>query len=254
MRPSPTTPTVFPEISTPVYLERFHSPPLSEDDAAAVLRATANSSATACSAAETMLEVGALTTITPLAVAAGTSTLSSPTPARATTLSSGAAATTSASTCVALRTMSAWALATAESSAGRSVPSTCRTSKSSARTSMADGARSSAMSTTGRSAGEFMRPMVGHASWPRPTSERPHSAVDSPATGGFTLVLMKNEYAEEARQRWGDTEAYKQSQQRTGSYTDEDWARIKAEADDLTARFTALKESGAPAGGPSAIA
>jgi hypothetical protein len=65
---------------------------------------------------------------------------------------------------------------------------------------------------------------------------------------------MKNEYAEEARQRWGDTEAYKQSQQRAASYTDEDWARIKSEADDITARFTALKESGAPADGPEAIA
>ena len=65
--------------------------------ALAVCRATASSSAMACSAAETMLEVGALTTITPRAVAAGTSTLSSPTPARATTLSRGAAAIASAS-------------------------------------------------------------------------------------------------------------------------------------------------------------
>jgi hypothetical protein len=65
---------------------------------------------------------------------------------------------------------------------------------------------------------------------------------------------MENEYAEEARERWGDTEAYKQSQQRTASYTDADWARIKAEAADITSRFAALKESGAPADGPSAVA
>jgi hypothetical protein len=42
------------------------------------------------SAAEMMLEVGALTTITPAVVAALMSTLSSPTPARATTFSTGA--------------------------------------------------------------------------------------------------------------------------------------------------------------------
>jgi hypothetical protein len=78
----------------------------------------------ACSAAETMFEVGALTTITPRAVAAGTSTLSSPTPARATILSRVLAAITSASTLVAERTSSASASATAASSAGRSVPST----------------------------------------------------------------------------------------------------------------------------------
>ena len=51
-----------------------------------------------------MLEVGALTTITPCWVAALTSTLSRPTPARATTLSRVAAASASASTLVALRT------------------------------------------------------------------------------------------------------------------------------------------------------
>ena len=49
--------------------------------------------------------------MTPRAVAAGTSTLSSPTPARATTLRRGAAATASASIWVALRTMMASASA-----------------------------------------------------------------------------------------------------------------------------------------------
>ena len=48
-----------------MYFDRFHSPALSAALALAVLRATASSSATACSAAETMLEVGALTTMTP---------------------------------------------------------------------------------------------------------------------------------------------------------------------------------------------
>ena len=51
-----------------------------------------------------MLEVGALTTMTPVWVAALTSTLSRPTPARATTLSRVAAASASASTLVAERT------------------------------------------------------------------------------------------------------------------------------------------------------
>ena len=50
-----------------------------------------------------MFDVGALTTSTPRAVAASTSTLSRPTPARATILSLGAAASTSASTVVAER-------------------------------------------------------------------------------------------------------------------------------------------------------
>ena len=86
-----------------------------------------------------MLDCGAFTTITPAWVAALTSTLSRPTPARATTLSRRAAADASASTVVALRTRSASASTTAASSAGRSVPSTLRTSKSGPRASTVAG-------------------------------------------------------------------------------------------------------------------
>ena len=124
-------PTVLPFSSTPVNVLRFHCPARRLASAAGMCRAADSSSATACSAAETMFDVGALTTITPRAVAAGTSTLSSPTPARATTLSRLDAASASASTLVAERTSSASASARAASSAGRSVPSTWRISTSS---------------------------------------------------------------------------------------------------------------------------
>ena len=103
IRPSPTTPTVLSAISTPVNLLRFHSPARTEASAAGIILATASSSASACSAAVTMFDCGALTTSTPRAVAAGTSTLSRPMPALATTLSTGAAASASASMVVADR-------------------------------------------------------------------------------------------------------------------------------------------------------
>ena len=61
------------------------------------------------SAAERMFDCGALTTMTPLRVASATSTLSSPMPARPTTINSSAAVSTSAVTCVALRITSACA-------------------------------------------------------------------------------------------------------------------------------------------------
>ena len=54
----------------------------------------------ACSAAERMLDWGALTTMTPRAVAASTSTLSRPMPARPTTTRSVPAARTSGVTWV----------------------------------------------------------------------------------------------------------------------------------------------------------
>lgn len=61
-------------------------------------------------------------------------------------------------------------------------------------------------------------------------------------------------YAEEAEQRWGDTEAYRQSQARSRTYTEEDWARIKAEADNLTTRMADAYRSGVPASAPQAKA
>ena len=149
IRPSPTTPRVFSKSSTPVNADRFHDPPLSEACAWGTRRAADRTSAIACSAAETMFDVGALTTMTPAWVAALTSTLSRPTPARATTRSRRAARKTSASTCVAERTRSACAPATAASSAGRSVPSTWTTSKSGPRAATVAGESSSAITTTG---------------------------------------------------------------------------------------------------------
>src|SRR6478672_7175889 len=133
----------------PVYFERFHSPFFSAAWAGLTWRAAASMRATASSAALTMLEVGALTTMTPAWVEALTSTLSRPTPARATTLSRCAAASASASTLVAERTRMASTSAIAGSSAARSAPSQWRISKSGPSASIVAGLSSSAMSTTG---------------------------------------------------------------------------------------------------------
>jgi len=102
--PRPTMPRVLPRNSTPVKAPRFHSPRRSEASAAAMRRATAYSSASVCSAAAIVLPVGALTTVTPARVAASRSTLSTPTPARPTTISRVAAARAGASSCTWLRT------------------------------------------------------------------------------------------------------------------------------------------------------
>jgi MerR family transcriptional regulator, thiopeptide resistance regulator len=47
------------------------------------------------------------------------------------------------------------------------------------------------------------------------------------------------QYTEEAEQRWGDSDAYRESVRRTSSYTKDDWLRIKTEANDLCSRLTA---------------
>ena len=55
---------------------------------------------------------------------------------------------------------------------------------------------------------------------------------------------FSEEYAREAEERWGDTDAYRQSQERTRRYTKDDWRRVAAEGEEVTARFVALKRAG----------
>jgi MerR family transcriptional regulator, thiopeptide resistance regulator len=63
-----------------------------------------------------------------------------------------------------------------------------------------------------------------------------------------------DDYEDEVQERWGDTEAYKQSAARTKRYTKADWAAIKAEMDENTAGFVALMDAGIPSDSPEAVA
>ena len=87
-------------------MKRFfsHFPARVERSAAGIWRASASISEIACSAVVTELPNGVFITTTPRWVAASTSILSTPMPARPTTLSRGAAASSSAVTLVAERT------------------------------------------------------------------------------------------------------------------------------------------------------
>ena len=104
----------------------------------------------ASSAALTIFDVGALTTMTPAAVATGMSTLSTPTPARAITFKPFAAPIASASILVAERIKTASTPApSAARSSSRFAPSQWRTSKSGPSACIVAGLSSSAMRTTG---------------------------------------------------------------------------------------------------------
>ncbi|WP_130799695.1 MerR family transcriptional regulator [Streptomyces otsuchiensis] len=54
------------------------------------------------------------------------------------------------------------------------------------------------------------------------------------------------DYETEAEQRWGDTDAWAQSQQKTAGYTKEDWQRIKEESDAINDRLAAELAAGTP--------
>jgi DNA-binding transcriptional MerR regulator len=58
---------------------------------------------------------------------------------------------------------------------------------------------------------------------------------------------FSEEHAREAEERWGETEAWRQSRDRTNRYGKDDWRRIAAEGEEVTARFVALKRAGTAA-------
>ena len=60
-------------------------------------------------------------------------------------------------------------------------------------------------------------------------------------------------YEAEVEQRWGDSEAYKESKRRTSRYGKADWTRIKKEGDAVFARLAELLARGARADGPEAM-
>lgn len=62
------------------------------------------------------------------------------------------------------------------------------------------------------------------------------------------------QYEPEVQERWGDTDAYRQSAERTRRYTRADWTRIKAEGEALNAQYTALMDRGVSPTSPEAQA
>jgi DNA-binding transcriptional MerR regulator len=61
------------------------------------------------------------------------------------------------------------------------------------------------------------------------------------------------EWAQEAEQRWGDTDAYRQSTRRTAAYGKDEWRAIKAEADAGLRDFAETLRSGLPPDSPRAM-
>jgi DNA-binding transcriptional MerR regulator len=60
------------------------------------------------------------------------------------------------------------------------------------------------------------------------------------------------EHEDEARERWGDSDAYVQSAKRTASYTKENWETIKDDAAAIDQRFLGLMADGVPPNDPAA--
>jgi MerR family transcriptional regulator, thiopeptide resistance regulator len=68
----------------------------------------------------------------------------------------------------------------------------------------------------------------------------------------FGTTAFSEEYATEAEERWGNTDAWKQSQQRVSQFSKQDWVDIKADVDKLLADLAAAKRDGVEPGSAAA--
>ena len=65
---------------------------------------------------------------------------------------------------------------------------------------------------------------------------------------------MNNRYEKEVRERWGDTEAYSECEQRTADYDLADWNELSAGMDAIMAGFAELRSNGiSPHDGPARL-
>ena len=68
----------------------------------------------------------------------------------------------------------------------------------------------------------------------------------------FGTTAFSSEYATEAEERWGDTDAWKQSQQRVSRLSKQDWIAIKADGDALLSDLARAKRDGVEPGSEAA--
>ncbi|MHB8692733.1 MAG: TipAS antibiotic-recognition domain-containing protein [Solirubrobacteraceae bacterium] len=61
-------------------------------------------------------------------------------------------------------------------------------------------------------------------------------------------------YEDEARERWGHTDAYKESARRTARYGEADWAEIRSQTEAIHGDFAEVMRAGEPADGEAARA
>lgn len=61
------------------------------------------------------------------------------------------------------------------------------------------------------------------------------------------------QYEDEVQERWGETDAYKESARRTARYTKADWDRFKAESEQIGTDTARLMDEGVPAHDPRAM-
>ena len=86
--------------------------------------------------------------------------------------------------------------------------------------------------------------------------ERLIAALDGAEKGEITMNAFDNseyetarqQYEDEAKQRWGETDAYKESREKTAGYSGNQWDDVLGGMNDIFAAFAKCKKSGESAG------
>ncbi|MBA2274355.1 MAG: MerR family transcriptional regulator [Actinobacteria bacterium] len=65
--------------------------------------------------------------------------------------------------------------------------------------------------------------------------------------------FVPEDYDQEAEERWGDTDAYKQSHRRVAAYTKEDWVQLGAEGSEIEQKLAAALRDGVAANSGKAM-
>ncbi|MBE6791402.1 MAG: MerR family transcriptional regulator [Ruminococcaceae bacterium] len=90
--------------------------------------------------------------------------------------------------------------------------------------------------------------------------ERLIAALEQAEKGEITMSVFDNseyetarqQYEDEAKQRWGSTDAYKESQAKTAGYSKDKWNDVLAGMNGVFAEFSECKKSGESAGSETA--
>ena len=91
----------------------------------------------------------------------------------------------------------------------------------------------------------------------RALSSKRGDVMSQPATPEEMFEVFgkdPKEHEPEVKERWGSTEAYKESARRTGKYSKAEWQAIKEEADQINTDLAACLARGVPATAPEATA
>ena len=72
--------------------------------------------------------------------------------------------------------------------------------------------------------------------------------IDMKTFNNSEFEQQKESYAKEAKERWGNTAAYKESEEKTSGYGEKKWSEINNGMNSLMAEFAACRQSGAAPG------